>query len=844
MVFGTELGTKQPIEQITVLSFQFIVYIVILVFTFLFAWAREAFLSRSPQRSLPSVIFVHMLICGLLPSIRILLSVIFAIELKWSTSDDINISDFVINTVAPSYIYYGISAVILAIIAIIWKTIHHHYEQKKNKSKTILYTKADTVAVPLAFLLMQATIVIVEQLDASIQPIVFLAFTSAALALFCFFTLFIWKVQEIQNQDENERNDRFSQSLTPVNIYQDASLDPISLFRSTLVFFTQVVLINLYIGSLEGIDKKILEAGLFNFFVASLAVIVYAMNSNVAQDVRDIIEFWGPVFAFHWDPDTASSRKTRFLLILPFSFDVIVNVFSVVAIAVPLPLQLLTSESTVDFLLNLVAIFYVIELDDFLPSEEFKLQHSVDAMEGEEGDGDDDNNDSEVEEGGDGDDDNNDSEVEEGYDGDDDENNNETVIDIDEIEEDDQGDISDEGKNTFDEVTLCLTSSSSSSSPKNHQTQKRGVPNSFMTDCIKSDNGTKKKSSSMNAIARLIGLRAGKLLHDFGSVCSSAQYMLHCAVEDVTAYYNALSSSNKCLGLSTATAKLQCDDFPEVDVLKNCTFEQSCSYGMKIPEQEAGRKQQKKDEAEIKDMHACDPTMNLAPLNQGIWQKRVVSEELLREGCSLCLCDAPALMYLKEEPVVNLLDDARVENLVTEYINITRQLLSFGCNTHDVYAPSLVATTVTASAISRSISRSSYCEMGDHSEKISTSLSFISINLNDITKITSLSLQNLFHDGYSASVANGTRYCLIVSPPLCAGGFKSCLQGIGQSLDRQAWAGVVHNMKAPNGYLVDAPREANFSSYCPSNDELRKQVCIVAEGDNALQHALCSLVKV
>eukprot|EP00957_Ditylum_brightwellii_P066133 5018253-Ditylum_brightwellii.AAC.1 len=168
MVAGTDLGSKPPIEQLTVLSFQFIVYIVILVFTFVFAWTREAFLSRAPQRSLPSVIFVHMLICALLPCIRILLSVIFAIELKLSTSDDINISDFFVSSVAPTYISYGISTVILEISAIIWKTIRHHYEQKKNKNKISFDTKADTVAVPLAFMLLQAALVIVEYWATSI----------------------------------------------------------------------------------------------------------------------------------------------------------------------------------------------------------------------------------------------------------------------------------------------------------------------------------------------------------------------------------------------------------------------------------------------------------------------------------------------------------------------------------------------------------------------------------------------------------------------------------------------------------------------------------------------------
>eukprot|EP00957_Ditylum_brightwellii_P076812 5838942-Ditylum_brightwellii.AAC.1 len=99
--------------------------------------------------------------------------------------------------------------------------------------------------------------------------------------------------------------------------------------------------------------------------------------------MRDRIDFWGSVFAFHWNPENTSSWKTRLLLILPFTFDTIINVHAEVFLAAFIPFQLLDSESTVDFLLNLVAIFYVIELDNFLPAEECKLQDSVDAMEEE-----------------------------------------------------------------------------------------------------------------------------------------------------------------------------------------------------------------------------------------------------------------------------------------------------------------------------------------------------------------------------------------------------------------------------------------------------------------------------
>eukprot|EP00957_Ditylum_brightwellii_P048920 3711631-Ditylum_brightwellii.AAC.1 len=67
-------------------------------------------------------------------------------------------------------------------------------------------------------------------------------------------------------------------------------------------------------------NSEVLQAGLYNFIFASLAVIVYAINSNFAQDLRQSINFWGSVISFHWGAEK-SSCKTRLLILLPLAFD-------------------------------------------------------------------------------------------------------------------------------------------------------------------------------------------------------------------------------------------------------------------------------------------------------------------------------------------------------------------------------------------------------------------------------------------------------------------------------------------------------------------------------------------
>eukprot|EP00957_Ditylum_brightwellii_P141179 10755631-Ditylum_brightwellii.AAC.1 len=118
-------------------------------------------------------------------------------------------------------------------------------------------------------------------------------------------------------------------------------------------------------------------------------------------------------------------------------------------------------------------------------------------------------------------------------------------------------------------------------------------------------------------------------------------------------------------------------------------------------------------------------------------------------------------------------------------------------------------------------------------------MSSTAINVKDGTEVISHSL--LSDHGYSASIAHGIRNCLIVSSSSNAGGFESCLQGIDQPLDRQAWAEVVHNMTSYHVHLVEASREAKFSLCSLYKDELRKLMRIAAEGDHMLKDTFCSI---
>eukprot|EP00957_Ditylum_brightwellii_P034809 2637879-Ditylum_brightwellii.AAC.1 len=147
-------------------------------------------------------------------------------------------------------------------------------------------------------------VLITSALDAGARKLTTFDVTliASSLVVFAFFFILFRKIDKIRKQEENERAEFFSQTLEPVNVYHDASLDPINFFQSTVVFLTQWVLINVYIGSIFDLDAELSESNndtdslltsVVYLIAAILAVIVYALNSNFAQDMRDSVDFWG-----------------------------------------------------------------------------------------------------------------------------------------------------------------------------------------------------------------------------------------------------------------------------------------------------------------------------------------------------------------------------------------------------------------------------------------------------------------------------------------------------------------------------------------------------------------------
>mmetsp|Transcript_6841 Transcript_6841/g.8798 ORF Transcript_6841/g.8798 Transcript_6841/m.8798 type:complete len:107 (+) Transcript_6841:2-322(+) len=73
--------------------------------------------------------------------------------------------------------------------------------------------------------------------------------------------------------------------------------------------------------------------------------------------------------AFHWDPKNESPYKNRILIMICLFLDTTVNIQMQIVLVVIVPFVLSFGRQPVEFVLNLVAVFYVVELDDFPPMQ-------------------------------------------------------------------------------------------------------------------------------------------------------------------------------------------------------------------------------------------------------------------------------------------------------------------------------------------------------------------------------------------------------------------------------------------------------------------------------------------
>jgi len=160
------------------------------------------------------------------------------------------------------------------------------------------------------------------------------------------------------------------------SIFQDLS-KPI--YRTSIIFLGQYSLRYLYNSSLQvdkvdsgvyygvGLDSYISEWKLAFYIPAVLIQVIYVITINPIDMMKDSAIFWGNVIALQRGQSLGSNIK----LGVRFIMYVFINVFYFINILAGLPILGAVQPSNKDFVLNVLAFIYVLELDDLPELKQF-----------------------------------------------------------------------------------------------------------------------------------------------------------------------------------------------------------------------------------------------------------------------------------------------------------------------------------------------------------------------------------------------------------------------------------------------------------------------------------------
>uniref|UniRef100_A0A7S4UYY4 Uncharacterized protein n=1 Tax=Ditylum brightwellii TaxID=49249 RepID=A0A7S4UYY4_9STRA len=290
--------------------------------------------------------------------------------------------------IIQEYVAYYIFAVTTALLVLIWNHVYHR--TKRNTDEASASKTADAWTLALAVFVVELFYFIADwigfynigQFRTRVQ-LIELSRVGSLLALFYFFVLVLKKYRKIQEQYEEDREEIYNIPLTPDNIFQDLSLDPFKYYQRILVFVSQYILFTIYYSAFLDIVYNIKTQGIDTFEIsrgnswqgwiyyatATLIMMIYVTNNGFSKSFKDSTSFWGTVMAFHWDPKNESPYSNRLLITALLFFDTTVNIQMTIVIVVIVPFILSFGEEPVNFVLNLVAVLYIVELDDFPPAQ-------------------------------------------------------------------------------------------------------------------------------------------------------------------------------------------------------------------------------------------------------------------------------------------------------------------------------------------------------------------------------------------------------------------------------------------------------------------------------------------
>uniref|UniRef100_A0A7S4R120 Uncharacterized protein n=1 Tax=Ditylum brightwellii TaxID=49249 RepID=A0A7S4R120_9STRA len=354
------------------------------------AWLCEALLSRIPKENIPLRTLVWALMFTLLPLAVVPAELFRYIVESYTNKKGQTFGDLLVSNlgraIIQEYIIYYFFAVISALLVFIWFYTHHRCRLRRNTNEAAASKTADALTMSVAVFFVELFFVIADWIGfynigttrARIQ-LIDVSRVASLLALFYFFVLVLRKYQKIREKEEEERVEIYNQPLTPDNIYQDLSLDPFKFYQSVLVFASQFILFTIYDSAFFDLLSNLsMDAesgfaislrngwrGWVYFISATMIMMQFVINTGFSKSFRDSTNFWGSAIAFHRDPKNHTSYKRRISIMILFFFDTTVNAQMLVFLVTIIPFVATFGNEPIDFVLNLVAALYILELDDF-----------------------------------------------------------------------------------------------------------------------------------------------------------------------------------------------------------------------------------------------------------------------------------------------------------------------------------------------------------------------------------------------------------------------------------------------------------------------------------------------
>jgi hypothetical protein len=174
----------------------------------------------------------------------------------------------------------------------------------------------------------------------------------------------------------NEAKGKKTVVVEATSIFQDLSKP---MYRTSIIFLGQYSLRYLYNSSLQvdkvdsgvyygdGLESSISQWKLAFYVPAVLIQIIYVITINPIDELEKSAIFWGNVIALQRGQSVGNNIK----LGVRFIMYVFVNVFYFINILSGLPILGAVQPSNKDFVLNVLAFIYVLELDDLSESKFF-----------------------------------------------------------------------------------------------------------------------------------------------------------------------------------------------------------------------------------------------------------------------------------------------------------------------------------------------------------------------------------------------------------------------------------------------------------------------------------------